>query len=484
MRTKFVSLAASLAALVTLGTTQLAQASSHREAPGTSKDPVADNTDVWAWNEGTAAAGTLHVVVSYNPFEEPSGGPNFHTFGDDVLYEIHVARGSKGLDDIATYQIRFTTTPGPVVDVTDLTKPPGGGKEFFSQLSGASQSYSVTQVIGGTATVLVPSAKVAPPNIGPQTNKVAYGLTDTTKAGYEAFVLGTDFVKTFGTGGKVWAGPRDDGFYVDLGGVFDLANLRAKGAAQDGVSGYNAHTIALEIPTANLPAAAADDKFGTRFGVWASASRRKMSVRRNDGSVQSFGPWVQVSRLGLPLVNEAVIGLQDKDKYNRTLPKDDVANFGGYILNPIVVRDAEAVGIYKALNVPDATVTTLKSNRLDIITAINVLSDPTAADGFPLASTGDVLRVEFGDGTAKPGFPNGRPLGPKYNGGAANKENDVTDTILTLALAGAANLLSTDPSAIKVKDNVDSNDANYTDTFPYLPTPWTGYNEGHGKVNP
>lgn len=483
MRTKFVSLAAAMAAFVTLGTTQLAQASSHREAPGTALDPVADNTDVWAWHTGNLTTGTLHVVMSYNPFEEPAGGPNFHSFGDDVLYELHVARGSKSLDDVVTYQFRFTTTPGPVVAVDDLTKPPGGGKEFFSQLSGKKQTYSVTEIKGGVSTVIVPSAEVAPANIGPQTNKVAYGLTGAQT--YEANIA-LPKVASFGTGGKVFAGPRDDGFYVDLAGFFDLANLRAfTNNAQDNVAGYNAHTIAIDIPAASLPGSDATDAFNSRFGVWASASRRKMTVLRNDGTRQGFGPWVQVSRLGLPLINEVVIGLQDKDKYSRTQPKTDVANFAGYILNPIAVRDAEAVGIYTALNVPQATVDTLKKDRFDIVVAMNVLSNPNEAGGFPLGATGDVLRVDFG---APAGFPNGRPLGPALNGGNNKKENDVTDVLATVVLAGLQNFLDAatpgGPEGLLISDAVSSNDGVYTDTFPYLPTPWEGYSQGHGKAAP
>lgn len=489
MKKVFSSFSAALAALGLISITSVASASSHREAPAISQDPVADSTDLWAWHSGTAASGTLHVVVSYNPMEEPSGGPNFHSFGDDVLYEIHVARGSTDLVEDITYQFRFSTSPYPAVDVTDLGAPVGGGKEFFSQLSGAKQTYSVTEVKGGVATVLASGVEVAPPNIGPRTNAVAYSIGGT-KADYENLALSK--AKTFAYGGgnaKVWAGPRDDGFYVDLGGFFDLANLRAKGAAQDGVAGYNCHTIALDIPAAALPAADAADPFKNRFGVWTTASRRKMSVLRNNGTKQSFGPWVQVSRLGLPLINEVIVGLQDKDKYSRTHPKDDVANFGGYILNPIAVRDAEAVGIYAALGVPAATVTALKSGRFDIVVAANVLSDPNTPgypNGFPVASTGDVLRVDF-DHPLGAGFPNGRPLGPSLTG-APNKENDVTDVLATIVLAGLQNYLDAatpgGPAGLLISDGVDYNDASYTDTFPYLATPWTGYDEGHGKPTP
>jgi hypothetical protein len=459
---------AALAALSISALSSSALASSHREAPAISQDPVADSTDLWAWNTGTPADGILHLAVSYNPMEEPAGGPNFHSFGDDVLYEIHVARGSASLDDVVTYQFHFKTNAAPVVDVTDLNAPVGGGKEFFYQLSGKKQTYDVVEIKAGVATTIATGVEVAPANIGPQTNKIAYQLADTTKAGYEAFALGKTGTTTYSAGGtgKVWAGPRDDGFYVDLGGIFDLANLHALSdkAPRDNVAGYNTHTIAMTVPLAAIPAVDAADKFKDRLGIWTSASRRKVSVLRSDGTKQGIGPWVQVSRLGVPLVNEAVIGLQDKDKYSRTLPKNDVATFGGYILNPIIVRDAEAVGIYAALSVDP---TPFKSNRLDVVAAINVGS----AD-FPLGASGDVLRVDFG---APAGFPNGRPLGPTLNGGKDQTENDVTDVLLSV-------LLTTKTSGIS--DGVQSNDAKYTDTIPYLGTPWTGYDEGHGKAAP
>ena len=477
MRNHIIKISGAALAALGLGTASVASASSHREAPAISQDPTADSTDLWAWHSGTGTGAKLHFVMAYNPMEEPSGGPNFHSFADDVLYELHIARGSASLDDVITYQFRFSTSPAPVVNAGDLMAPPGGGKEFFSQLSGKTQTYSVTEVKGGVATVLATGVEVAPANIGPRTNAVAYGLTGEDT--YEQRAL--NFASTFSHAGgnaELWAGPRDDGFYVDLGGVFDLANLRPTGAAQDGVSGFNCHAIAFTVPVAAIPKVAMDS-FQDRFGVWTSASRRKMTVLRNDGSKQGIGPWVQVSRLGLPLINEVIIGLQDKDKFSRTHPKDDVSNFGAYILNPVIVRDAETVGIYGALGVPPATVTALKSGRLDIVSAMNILSDPTAMGGFPLAATGDVLRVDLG---SAPGFPNGRPLGPQYHSGNEYVENDFTDVLSTLVLAGAANLLS--PQGLKISDGVNYNDAPYTDTFPYLPSPHNGYDGGHGEPTP
>jgi Domain of unknown function (DUF4331) len=455
-----------LAGLVASTLVTWASASSHREAPAISTDPAADNTDVWAW-VSPGAHDKLYVVAAYNPLEEPSGGPNFHSFSDDVLYEIHVARGNKSLGDAVTYQIRFSTNDAAHVDPADLAAPLGGGKEFFSQLSGQNQTYSIVKVVKGVETKLATGLKVAPANIGPRTNAVAY---KPAGGKYDDAFAGT-FISNLGTGseGRAWAGPRDDGFYVDLARTFDLANI-LEGPATDGVAGYNCHAIALEIPTNLLtengqaPTAGASD--ANTLGVWASASRRKFSILRKNGRNDSFGAWTQVSRLGIPLINEVVIGLQDKDKYNRTKPATDVVNFGAYFLNPVLVRDAEAVGIYTALNVPQKTIDELKTNRLDIIDTINLKA---SGHTIGLDFTGDVLRVDLG---LDSGFPNGRPI----PGPAPNKEQaDVTDVLLSVILA---------KGTLAVSDGVSSNDKPYLASFPYLGLPWEGYSQGHGKPAP
>jgi hypothetical protein len=198
--------------------------------------------------------------------------------------------------------------------------------------------------------------------------------------------------------------------------------------------------------------------------VWASASRRKTTILRHDGTIDADGPWVQVSRLGLPLINEAVIGLQDKDKYNRSKPADDVTNFGAYFLNPVVVRDYEVVA---QTTVPDD----VKYNRLDIIDAINLTNIPSmGAHAIPLSATGDVLRVDMGLNSS---FPNGRMVG---GGSAPNKDQaDVTDIELSL-------LLTKQLSGIA--DGVNSNDKAYLTSMPFLASPWEGATQGHGKAAP
>jgi hypothetical protein len=444
-------------------------ASSHREAPQISEDPAADNTDLYAWVEGS----NLVILANYIPLEEPAGGPNFHKFSDEVLYEVHIARGPTSLNDAITYQITFNSTPFVYQDPGNLNAPLIGGKEFFAQLAGSTQTYTVKKLVnGGNPVTLIANAPVAPANIGPRTNSIAYGIPDGTTyeqyyvdnggAGARVLQLGAA-----GAEGRVFAGPRDDGFSVDLGAVFDLAGLQSvlgEEAPFDNVKGYNTHTIALEIPltvanggTAVTPGASD----AQTLGVWASASRRKTRILRKNNDDDVFGPWVQVSRLGLPLINEAVIGLQDKDKYNRTHPKNDLANFGAYILNPVLVRDANAIGFYTApgpLAGCPGGFDALKTNRTDIVDVINL------KPGHNIQSVGDVLRVDLGTASQ---FPNGRKVSK-----GTNTEEDVTDIELSLILCKLA---------APVPDGVNTNDAMFKPTFPYLATPWEGARNGKGE---
>jgi hypothetical protein len=451
-------------------------ASSHREAPGIAKDPVADNTDLYAWVK-PSTHDTVYIIANYNPLQEPSGGPNFHGLSDDVLYQIHIARGPTSLDDVVTYEFRFKTAAPPYVDVSNQSSPPGGGKEFFLQLAAANnaggvplQTYTVTKVVGTTRTVIASNVKVAPPNIGTRTFQLVYTKQyNSTETDYtDAFAA--SFVTAMSNGeGKVFVGPRDDGFYVDLGGIFDLAGLRPKGTAQDGVAGYNVSSIVLEIPSVILNGGTAltnGPSDAQTLGIWASASRRQVRVLHHDGDDDDFGPWVQVSRLGLPLINEAVIGLQDKDKWNRKTPKDDLPIFAAYFLNPILVRDAQLAGLYMSGG-PLMGITPPAFNRGDIIDVINLKNIPTGS-AHNITSVGDVLRVDMG---MDPGFPSGRSIP-----GGTNKEGaDVTDVMLSLLLTRLAT---------PVSDGVDYNDKTFLTGTPWLALPWRGSDQGHGKPTP
>ena len=450
-----------------------ALASSHREAPAISEDPAADNTDVYAWvSPGTHEY--LYVVANWNPLEEPSGGPNFHKFGDDVLYEIHIARGPDSLEDVVTYEVRFYTKRPERVGSDDIADEEGifNGIQFFRQLAvePPQQFYSVVKREGGHRELLIKDAPVAPPNIGPRTDAVVY----QPGSGRYDDAFAATFIRELSGGGRVFAGPRDDGFYVDLGGAFDLANITSgRERPADGVSGFNVHSLVLEIPTEHLtgngkpPVAGPSD--AQTLGVWASASRRKVVIRRHGKQVQ-LGPWVQVSRLGLPLINEVLIGLQDKDRYNRSHPRDDLEAFGNYFLFPTIVKNAEVVGIYDELGVPAETVEALKrgpdgQGRLDIVAAINLTNYPFKG-AHNIKTVGDVLRVDLGIDSA---FPNGRPL---VGGAAPNQEQaDVTDELLTLILSGGR---------LRITDNVQWNDRDFLPEMPFLPLPFQGFDEGHG----
>jgi Domain of unknown function (DUF4331) len=452
-----------------------ALASSHREAPAIALDPAADNTDVYAW-VSPGSHDKLYIVANYIPLEEPSGGPNFHQFDPDVRYEVHVARGPDSLADVVTYYIRFKNAPLTRVASEDIgdNEDLFNGIQFFSQIAVTppQQTYSVVKVEKDHETVLVKDAPVAPANIGPRTDGIVY----KPASGKYDDAFAATFIRKLDGGGRVFAGPRDDGFYVDLGGIFDLANITSgRKNPTDGVAGFNVHSIALEIPTETLTGNGKAPKDGASdaqtLGVWAAASRRKVTIRRHD-EAQNFGPWVQVSRLGLPLVNEALIGLQDKDRWNRATPSDDLEYFAPYFLFPVLVRNAAAVGIYKELGVDDATVENLKhgpdgQGRFDIIDAINLKDIPTK-DAHAIKTIGDVLRVDLGIDS---GFPNGRPL---VGGKRPNEEqNDVTDTLLTLILSGGA---------IPVSDHVNGNDADFLTELPFLPLPHQGFDGGHGRA--
>jgi Domain of unknown function (DUF4331) len=315
--------------------------SSHREAPEISKDPVADNADVYAF-VSPDRPDTVTLISNFVPLQAPPGGPNFFEFGDDVLYSIYIDNNGDGRPEIS-YLFRFSTrlrnrntflyNTGPV---TSLGSPNWNKRQF----------YSVTRVDGhdttayGTAhaahhhhrpklhaRVLGSNLACPPCNVGPRSTP-----------NYPA--LGEAAVHTLANGVKVFAGQRTDGFYVDLGAIFDLADLRpfqhlhlipsADAAGVDATKTLNIHTIALQVPISHLtPHGSVPKNAGSSssvIGVWSAASRRKVRMidKANDERSQS-GPWVQVSRLGNPLFNEVIVPLGRKDKWNTLYPAQDKA---------------------------------------------------------------------------------------------------------------------------------------------------------------
>lgn len=472
-----------------------ARASSHRESLAIINDPCVDNTDVYAWvTPGTHDK--LYLIAGYNGLHEPGQGNHQTRLCDNVLYEFHITRGVNDLQDRLTYQVLLSSTPPTPVDPSDLTLPVGGGKELLVQLSGVQQTFTVTKVereIGRprTVTTIGTGLSVAPANIGPRTDRIAYGL------GGEPFDIGNPahstvglyddafaarYIHNLGTNGsegRVFVGTRDDGFYLDEKGIFDIINLQAQGVSEDVFAGFNLNVIAIEIPiekvtgTGAAPAHNGTPGDDTLIGVWASASRRKFRVLLNDGEVNEYGSWVQVGREGLPLVNAGLIGAQDQPRYLRTTPATDVENFAAYFLNPVLVRDIEFLGIYNALGVPQATVDALKTNRADILQIINLDNIPSmGAHHVPIepGKTGDVLRLDIATDSQ---FPNGRMI----PGGARPdaEQVDVSDVLVSVIVVGATEGIS---------DGVSYNDKPYLTEFPFLALPHQGLYGGHGAPTP
>ena len=492
MRTKLSIASLAIFMALAIFSVSRIEASSHREAQAILEDPAVDNTDVYAWvSDGDHSK--LYLAAGYYGLHEPGQGNQQTRLGCNVLYEFHVSRGIGDLGDEVTYQVKLNCGKPTSVDTTDLSLPPGGGKELLVQLGGQQITYSVTKVTtsGGkkSSSVIASSCRMAPPNVGPLTDRIAYGLGPFS--GYDAgdssqFQQGLyseSFVKSFicdmGSEGRAFLGVMDDAYYLDEKGIFDIINLAnlpggRTTPGEDVFAGFNLNVMALEVPTERVLGSAiphngtcGDD---TLLSVWASASRRKNRVINRGGDVES-GPWVQVGREGLPLVNAGLIGVQDQNKYLRTKPTTDVENFANYFLNPILVRDVEFLGIYRALGVSQSTVDKLKSNRVDILQVINLDNIPSkGCHHVPIAPgmTGDVLRLDVATDSQ---FPNGRKIG---GGSSANKEQvDVSDVIISLILTG-------DPAA-GLGDSVNSNDKNYMTEFPFYAMPHQGLNGGHGK---
>src|SRR5579863_856866 len=295
--------------------------SSHREAPEISKDPVADSTDLYAF---VSAGNTVTLIANYIPLQLPAGGPNFYEFGDDVLYEIHIDNNGDGKADIS-YGFRFRTTvrnpsiflynTGPISSLTDPN---------WNRI----QTYDVTVTSRGHTTTLGSNLPCPPCNIGP-----------LSTPNYNA--LAAAAVNHLTGGALVFAGQRADAFFVDLGAIFDLGDLRPfenlhsplsslkAGAGVNATDNLNVHSIALQVPISAVTVSG-----HPTIGVWTTASRQKARIYdATQGTYVNAGPFVQVSRLGNPLVNEVLIPMGQKDLWNSLPPAEDQL-FANYITNP------------------------------------------------------------------------------------------------------------------------------------------------------
>ncbi len=301
----------SLMAMLTYVPYSQVTASSHREAPLISNDPLADNTDVYAFKSPTNAENIV-LIANYIPFEDSNGGPNWYTFGERIRYEIHVKNQAGTPGDDIIYRFVFTTKNE---DPTTF---------FNIRLGKQNQKSTYTcerSVDGGKSfAVIITDGVVPPANIGPRSIE-----DKTVGLGAKSYnELATKAVTTASTGERIFCGPVDDPFFVDLGGIFDVGNFRKSG--RDAVKRYNCHTIAIEVPVSTLQksnktVAQAANILDPDYviGVWASASRPRIRTIYGDSNGYD-GEWVQVSRLGMPLTNEAIIPVGLKDKWNAVAP--------------------------------------------------------------------------------------------------------------------------------------------------------------------
>jgi hypothetical protein len=441
---------------------EASQASSHREAPLISQDPVADNTDLYAF-VSPDRPDAVTIIANYIPLEQAAGGPNFASFGDDVRYKINVDNTGDGEEDIV-YQFRFRTKTR---NANTFLYNTGTIDSLDDEDWNRPQVYSVARVKNGTATLLGSNIATPPANVGPRSTPSYAALAQSA-------------VTDLPGGIKVFAGQRDDPFYVDLGSIFDLAGLRpfnnlhdiplAPEDGVDGVAGFNTHAIAIQVPIAQLTG----PRGQKTIGIYASAERRKVRVLE-DGGVKGSGGWVQVSRLAEPLINEAVIPIGMKDLWNSAEPEDD-AQFVDFYLNPEVTRLENA--LYDALD--DAN----ETNRQDLV---SILLTGVPGLNFTGNKKADLLRLNMDIAPSAPvgqgdrlavvngdlaGFPNGRRL-----------EDDVVDIELRAFAEGYGPILNSllglpnrSPNNL-LADGVDGNELTFDIQFPYLATPHQGYEQ-------
>ncbi len=487
-----------------------ASASSHREAPFITTRPKVDATDLYMFNSYEAGrSGYVTLIANYQPFENPQGGPNYYTMDPNALYEILIDNNGSGHEALA-FQFRFTTVDAgltvnagtKVIPVPLTNIGPVDATDTSAQ--NVAETYTVTLMTGdrrsGTSHAVVDATSGSRTFTKPLDNIGAKSIADY--AAYASAFVHTINIPGCSMPGKVFVGQRQDPFVVNLGETFDLVNIKypveelapagvnARNLAPNSLAGYNVTSIALEIPTACLTSG--NDPV---IGAWTTASLRQSAVLnpfpQNARSVNSVGPvlsptfasveggaWTQVSRLGMPLVNELVIGLPDKDRFNASAPKED-AQFADYVTNPSLPVLLQALfgsagvvapKVYPRTDLVAAFLTGIKGlNQPKAVTPAEELRLNTSIAATPIASQND-LGVIGGD---VGGFPNGRrPI------------DDVVDIELRVAMGvllspfnGSAQ--DPDPASdasrqLHYTDGAEPNPANYLPAFPYLNTALAG----------
>lgn len=453
-----------------------AGASSHREAPLIAQDPVADNTDLWMWRDAGDPT-KVNVVANFIGLEQPAAGPNFNKFGDDVLYEIHIDNNGDVADDI-TYQFRFRTiveNPDTFLYNTNTIDPDTYENQNVKQV------YSIRKIQGGTSTVVATDVPTPPVNVGPRSTP-----------NYNDYVARS--VADLPGGGKSFAGQRDDSFIADLGSVFDLLGLRPinenhviplpNEPGRDGLAGKNVHSIVLQLPiteiseNGDLPTTVDDpDSF---IGAHASAARQRVQVLSARGTApRNLGQYVQVSRLAIPLVNEVLIPLGKKDKWNNTDPTDD-AQFMGNLLDPEPTRLLRALypSVFNDANTPDGGA----ANRPDLIKLLTgQLAGLSETNALPPA---DLLRLNLAVAPVQ-GTPENRLGALQGDTGGFPNGRRLTDDVVDIELRVLAGELLDDDGIIDgtnlpysiLSDGVDANDRPELGTFPYVGSPVAGYDQ-------
>jgi hypothetical protein len=416
--------AAGVVGAVTLGPGS-GTASSHREAPLIAEDPSADLTDVYAFRSPDKP-GTVTILANVIPGEDPAAGPNYYSFSPTARYELKVDTDGDVRPNVI-YRFSFRQKTGPLF------------------LGDTAQPFTLTRIQGGKSTV-VAQGTTPPNNIGPRS---------TPKYGS----LVTKSVVSFDGGrSKAFAGQRDDPFFGDIGAIFDLVAIRKGtgnlGGGKDFFAGYGVHTFAVQIPIAAL-----DAKSNT-IGVWASVDRRKITTR--GGQTRQSGAFVQVNRLGNPLVNEVIIPTGLKDQWNATQPWQE-SRYRKYYETPLL---AAAINQLYKLDVPESGRDDLVAVLLTGVPKLNY-TGPKLADvlrlnlSIPVTKNPKRLGVLAGD---TQGWPNGRRLG---------------DDVIDIAEQAVAGFLK--GKKVPLGDGVNADDRKLSRSFPYVADPQSGFDNTKGK---
>lgn len=426
-------------------------AASHREAPLIAKDPEADITDFFMFRSYEPGKDRKVVLImDVIPGEEPSSGPNYYFFDPNVRYEFHIDNNMDGKANDVVFFVQFENEFRGINKDADLflsyvalppiTKLSGKGSEGL----GLRQRYKVWMQHDGKNVQIADDLIAVPSDVGPR-----------TMPNYDN--LAAQGIYTLKNNIRVFAGQRDDPFFIDLGAVFDTLNLRSPGT--DMLSGFNVHTIALDVPSKLLTkdGKSADDTQFPVLGAYAATSRRSTTVLR-EGSAETQGDWVQVQRLANPLVNEAIIGTEDKDRWNSLKPAQEKA-FLDYYQN--LRLDVALKAVFKAdaaplLNMVDLLLKYKPDDKqLSELLRLDLKVKPVLlGNQKPLT----VLDAN----PDKAGWPNGRrPI------------DDVTD--IAIRVIGGKNYLT-------ASDGVNANDKPLPETFPFLSSPWNGFTRVH--INP